>query len=232
MKKLLCGIMAVFMALSMTSCGDKEESSSLESGSQLVSGAGDGVNMKEEDMPYGATIFQLSTENNDYVKYVTEFDKRYFGGDDKDNPDYSEIYKVHDYVSALNKNDHEAFKALHYDGYLETACKDGGYDDVDTYIDGLYNSLESYLGEGFEINFICVSGCFDDSNAYASDYMKTVDNYLSELNVLDKVTSKKVIEIGGDTCYAPKEGGSNLLVNHMESIIIGVYVIDGQAYIV
>ena len=101
MKKFLCGMMAVLMACSATGCSDKENSSST-SGKQLVSDAGDDVNVAEEDMPYGSTVFELSENNDDHVKITIGFDKRYFGGDDEDNPDYSEIYKIHDYISALN----------------------------------------------------------------------------------------------------------------------------------
>lgn len=230
MKKLLCGIMAIFMAVSMVSCGDGEESS--QSGKVLVSDIGDNVNIKEEDMPYGATTYELSESNDDHVKYITCFDKRYFGGDDEDNPDYSEVYAVHDYIAALNTNDHDAFKALHYDGYLDSACKSSGYGSADEYIDSLYNSLNTYLGEGFEINYIDISACLSESDSASGAYIGTVDQYLENIGVLDKVTSKKVIEVGGYTCYKLSEGGAYQLTNHMESIIIGVYTIDGQVYIV
>lgn len=230
MKKILCGIMAVLMVCAATGCSDKESASST-SGKQLVSDAGDNVNVAEEDMPYGSTVFELSENNDDHVKIITGFDKRYFGGDDEDNPDYSEIYKIHDYVSALNSNDHDLFKQIYYPEYLEYACTNHGYDNVDTYIDELYNTIVKYLGEGFEINYIDVSNCLDDTNTGAKDYMQTVDGYLDGIGALDKVTSRKVIEIGGYTAYKT-ESGIYQLTNHMESIILGVYEIDGQAYIV
>ncbi len=230
MKKFLCGMMAVLMACSATGCSDKENSSST-SGKQLVSNAGDDVNVAEEDMPYGSTVFELSENNDDHVKITIGFDKRYFGGDDEDNPDYSEIYKIHDYISALNSNDHDLFKQIYYPEYLEYACKNHGYDNVDTYIDELYNTIVRYLGESFEINYIDVSNCLDDTNASAKEYMKNVDGYLEGIGALDKVTSKKIIEIGGYTAYKT-ESGTYQLTNHMESMILGVYEIDGQTYIV
>ncbi|MCM1132034.1 MAG: hypothetical protein NC340_01040 [Ruminococcus flavefaciens] len=232
MKKFLCGITAVLMAFAMTSCEDKTEDSSSESGVNMVSGAGSGVNLKQDDMPYGSTVFELSQDNDDHVKYITCFDKRYFGGDDEENPDYSEIYVIHDYVASLNDNDHDLMKSVYYDGYLEEACRNGDYEDVDEYIDGLYETLVTLLGDGFEIDYIDVSACIGDENVAAVDYMATVDEYLTNIGAIDKVTSKKVIEVGGYTCYSGADGGSYQLTNHMESIILGVYIIDGQAYIV
>lgn len=230
MKKLLCSITAILMACAVTGCSG-EESSSSEAGKQIVSDAGSGVNVAEEDMPYGSTIFELSEENDDHIKIVTDFDKRYFGGEDEDNPDYSEIYKIHDYIVSLNTNDHDLLRQVYYPEYLEYACNNNGYDDVDTYIDELYNTIVMYLGEDFEINYIDVSNCLGDENLGAKDYMQTVDGYLEGIGALDKVTSRKVIEIGGYTTYTA-DNGVYQLTNHMESIILGVYIIDGQAYIV
>lgn len=229
MKKILCSIMAVLMTAVMVSC-DKEDNTSSTSGNQLVSGANNGVNVKEEDMPYGSTVFELSESNDDHVKYITCFDKRYFGGDDENNPDYSEVYAVHDYISALNANDQDTIRSLYYAGYLETACKDNGYSNVNSYIDTLYNTTTAYLGDDFEINYIDISDCLSAENAGAAAYIETVDSYLEEIGALDKVTSKKVVEIGGYTCYT-SEGNTYQLTNHMETIILGIYVIDGKAYI-
>ncbi len=231
MKKILCGIMAILMTAVMVSC-EKEDNNSSTSGKQLVSDAGENVNIKEEDMPYGSKVFELSKDNDDHVKYITSFDSRYFGGDDENNPDYSDVYAVHDYIAALNTNDHDAIKALYYDGYLETACKENGYESVDEYLDGVYNAIVSYLGEGFEINYIDISECLDGESQGGKAYTQTVDEYLTSINALDKVTSKKVIEVGGYTCYNGADGGSYQLTNHMDTIILGVYVIDGKTYIV
>ena len=161
MKKFLCGIMAVLIAVSMASCADEKDESSLTSGKQLVGDAGDDVNLKEEDMPYGSTVYELSESNDDHVKYITCFDRRYFGSSDENNPDYSEIYAIHDYIVALNENDHDAMKSLYYDGYIEAFCQNNNISDIDEYIDNVYNAAVSYLGEGFEINYIDISNCLD-----------------------------------------------------------------------
>lgn len=229
MKKILCSIIAVLMTAVMVSCSNEDNDSST-SGNQLVSDVDIGVNIKEEDMPYGSTICELTESNDDHIKYITCFDKRYFGGDDENNPDYSEIYAVHDYIAAFNANDHDTIKSLYYNGYLENACKDNGYNDVNGYIDALYNTTTTYLGEDFEINYIDISDCLGAESAAAAAYIEIVDSYLEKIGVLDKVTSKKVIEIGGYTCYS-SGGNTYQLTNHMETIILGIYVIDGKPYI-
>lgn len=230
MKKLLCSITAVIMAFALTGCSDEENSSS-QTGKQLVSNAGSNVNISSEDMPYGSSVFELTSENDDHITIMTDFDKRYFGGDDEDNPDYSEIYRIHDYVVALNTNDHDLFKQVYYPDYLDYACTNHGYDNVDTYIDELHDTIVKYLGEDFEIDYIDISSCLGDENLGAKDYMQTVDGYIEGIGASDKVTSKKVIEIGGYTTYSTADGNYQL-TNHMESIILGVYVIDGQPYLV
>ena len=230
MKKILCGIMAILMTAVIVSCENDSDSSST-SGEQLVSNMDKDVNLSEEDMPYGATAFELSKDNDSHVKYTICFDKRYFGGDDENSPDYSEVYAVHDYLAALNSNDHDAIKSLYYGGYLDEACKSNGYENIDEYLDGVYNAIVSYLGEGFEINYIDISECLSADAQGAQPYIETVDEYLTNINALDKVTSKKVVEIGGYTCYTGGDGGSYQLTNHMESIIFGLYTIDGQVSI-
>lgn len=230
MKKFLCAVMALCMTVSLVSCAETDDTS--QSGTQIVSDAGKNVNVKEDDMPYGSTVIELSTSNDDHVKFVTSFDRRFFGNGDEENPDYSEIYAVHDYIAALNTNDHDAIKALYYDGYLDTACKGNGYASVDEYLDGVYNAMVSYLGEGFEINYIDISDCLDGESQGGKAYTQTVDEYLTSINALDKVTSKKVVEVGGYTCYSVNGENSYQLTNHMDTIILGVYVIDGKTYIV
>ncbi|MDE6789569.1 MAG: hypothetical protein K2J47_09655 [Ruminococcus sp.] len=232
MKKFLCGIMAVFIAVSMASCADEKDESSLTSGKQLVGDAGDDVNLKEEDMPYGSTVYELSESNDDHVKYITCFDRRYFGSSDENNPDYSEIYAIHDYIVALNENDHDAMKSLYYDGYIEAFCQNNNISDIDEYIDNVYNAAVSYLGEGFEINYIDISNCLDGDSNGGKSYTEIADGYLEKIDVLDKVTSKKVVEIGGYTCYSIEGSGAYQLTNHMEAIVLAVYEIDGQIYIV
>lgn len=229
MKKFLCAVMALCMAFPLVSCGDADNTQ--QSGTQMVSDAGKDVNLNEEDMPYGATVIELSKNNDNYVKYVTCFDRRFFGNNNEENPDYSEIYAVHDYIAALNTNDHNALKSLYFDGYLDLICAES-FDSSDEYIDTLNNTLVTFLGEGFEINYIDISACYNPGDTIADDYISTVDSYLENIGVLDKVTSRKVVEVGGYTCYSVNGANSYQLTNSMETIIIGLYTIDGKVYIV
>ncbi len=229
MRKFLCAVMALCITISLVSCAETDDIS--QSGTQIVSDAEKNVNVKEDDMPYGSTIVELSTNNDDHVKFVTSFDRRFFGNGDEENPDYSEIYAVHDYIAALNTNDHEAIKSLYYDGYLDLICAEG-FDSPDEYIDALNNTLVTFLGEGFEINYIDISACYNPGDEIADDYISTVDGYLENIGALDKVTSRKVIEVGGYTCYSVNGENSYQLTNSMDTIILGIYTIDGKVYIV
>lgn len=229
MKKFLCAVMALCMTFSLASCGDTDNTQ--QSGTQIVSDAGKDVNLNENDMPYGATIVELSKSNDDHVKYVTSFDRRFFGNSDSENPDYSEIYVIHDYIAALNTNDHDSIKSLYCDGYLDLICSES-FNSTDEYIDALNNSLVTFLGEGFEINYIDISACYSAGEEIADSYFSTADSYLENIGMLDKVTSRKVVEVGGYTCYSVNGENSYQLTESMDTIIIGIYTIDGKVYIV
>lgn len=229
MKKILCAFMALCMTVPLASCGDTEDKQ--QSGTQIVSDAGKDVNLNADDMPYGAAIVELSASNDSHVKYAVSFDKRFFGSGDDENPDYSEIYAVHDYIAALNTNNHDAIKSLYCDGYLELACS-GNFNSVDEYINALNSTLVTFLGKGFEINYIDISAFHSSGDAIADSYISKADGYLANVGMLDKVTSRKVIEIGGYTCYSINGENSYQLTNSMDTIILGIYTIDGKVYIV
>lgn len=233
MKKLLCAALAaVMVCVSVTGCGKKEEASE-NSGKNMVEdfGNGDNIDIDAEDMPYGANIVELRPEYDENVKYIIGYDKRYFGGDE-DNQDLTEIYKLHDYILAVNTKDAELFKSLFYPGYLEYISEKNNYESVDKYVELLFQSIENTLGKGFEINYIDVSNCQQEGDKTADVYFGMTDDVLSVLDseYYNKVTSRKLVEIGGCTCFAG-EDGTYLLTNYSEPFALSLYEIDGKAYI-
>lgn len=239
MKKFICAALAAIMMTSaMVSCEQKEDtslesSSAAESeGSKLVEdNLGKNDNITQENMPYGASITELKPSKNDRIIYNIDFDKRYFGGDEE-NPDYSEIYIIHDFIVALNKNDHDKMRSLYWEGYLEYESAQKGYEDVDAYLDDMYNTYVQLLGEGFEIDYINVSSCYNETDEEGERYFNMADKLISEVDntLLTKIESKKVVEVGGYTSYET-EKGMYQLVNHSYPIILRVYIIEGKAYL-
>lgn len=225
---------AMIMAAAMVGCGDNGGNSSSDGDNMVGAGLADGDNdIAENDLPYGSTIVERSKEVDENIEIKIAFDKRFFI-EDEENPDYSEIYKIHDYVKAINTKDGEMLKGLYYPGYLAEATQTKGYDGEDDYVDSFFSSIEEALGEGFEIDYIDVSDCILGSNEEAANYFNTCDEALAKVSgadILDKVTSRKVIEIGGYSTY--KQGGNSYqLANHVSIPYLCLYTIDGQVYII
>lgn len=228
MKKLLCTALALILTCTASvSCGKDKNS-----GNNLVASPDGGNDVNETDMPYGSTVFQLTPESDDHIKYVTEFDKRYFGGD-SETPDLGEIYLINDYIFSLNNNDHELTKNLFYPGYLEHIVQENSGQTIDEYLDQFHSSLQSVLGEDFEINFIDISNCYLEDDEAAESMIKDADKVLFDFDpsLASEVTSRKIVEVGGYTSYS-SNGSSCILVDHFESITLHVYQIGGKYYIV
>ncbi|MBO5164865.1 MAG: hypothetical protein J6B75_10585 [Ruminococcus sp.] len=230
MKKIVYTALAVVMTAALTvGCGEKNSEGS---GKNMVGDFdtdGNG-NIAQEDMPYGSHMSELSNAFDEKITYKISYDSRYFAnGDDQD---LTEIYKLHDFIAALNTKDAELLKSLYYPEFLEYVCEHNGYSDTDEYFDSLYNSVENSLGKNFTINYICVSDCLDESDETAAAYFKNASENLAAVDnsAADKITSKKLVEIGGDTCYETDEG-SFLLTKHMNPFVLAVYEIDGEVYI-
>lgn len=227
MKKLVCIALTAVMTAALTvGCGDKNDSS--ESGNNMVGAdMDDYANISLEDMPYGSNMCELSPNADENITYKICFDNRYFSEDSME-----EIYKVHDFVAAVNENDVEKMKSLYYRDYLDFVCKNNGMTDGDEYFNILYSSAEKYLGEGFSIDYICISDCLDVSDEKASVYFNDTEKNLVEFDsdAAGKVTSRKLVEIGGDTYFSTDEG-SYQFTNHMNPMYLALYEIDGEIYI-
>lgn len=217
---------AVMTAALTVGCGDKKGSS--ESGNNMVGAdMDDYVNINPEDMPYGSNMCELSPNADENITYKICYDNRYFPEDSLE-----EIYKVHDFVAAVNENDAEKMKSLYYRGYLDFACEKNGMSNGNEYFNNLYSSVENSLGEGFTIDYICISDCFDASDENTSSYFNDTEKYLAEFDsdALGKITSRKLVEVGGDTFFSTDEG-SYQLTSRMNPMYFALYEIDGEVYI-
>ncbi len=224
---------AMMMAAAMVGCGDDGGSSSSDGNNMVGAGFADGgSDVAEKDLPYGATILERSREEDENLDIKIAFDKRFFI-EDEDNPDYSEIYKIHDYVKSINDKDGDLLKSLYYPGYLADVTKSKGYENEDDYVDSFFGSIEEALGEGFEIDYIDVSDCILGSDDASASYINTCNKALADISgvdILDKVTSRKIVEIGGYSTYKQGEN-SYQLTNHVNIPYLCLYTIDGQVYI-
>lgn len=231
MKKIIAAAMSAVLGVTMLAgCGDKEDEQS-SSGGGIVSGGQDipgDYSLGGDDMEYGASVVELKPETNENVRVMICFDKRYFSEED-----YGAIYKIADYISAINENDHELIAEIFYDGYLDYVSEQNGIEGVDTYIDSFEDTLTESLGEDFEIDYIDVSGCYDAEDNASATYFDQADLILTQLagaEILDKVDYRRVVEIGGNTTYKTPNG-SYLFTNHERPFMLCIYRIDGEYYL-
>ncbi|MBP3379462.1 MAG: hypothetical protein J6D27_00030 [Ruminiclostridium sp.] len=229
MKKIIAAAMAVFLGITaLTACGDKEESSSgggmLEGGQNIP----DGYSLGGEEMEYGASVVELKPETNENVRVMIGFDKRFFSEEE-----YEAIYRISDYIAAINENDHELFGEIFYDGYLDYVAEQNGMEDADAHIDSFETTLTESLGEDFEIDYIDVSACYDAEDSASASTFEQADKILAELagdEILDKIDYRRVVEIGGNTTYKTPTG-DYLFTNHERPFMLCIYRIDGEYYL-
>lgn len=237
MNKIVCTVLAAAVTAFLTvGCGEKEKSSD-SSGSSAVNmlggfNAGGNVNIDAEDMPYGSNMCELSHDFDEKITYKTCYDSRYFVNANADNQDFSEIYRIHDFIASLNTKDAELLESLYYPGYLDYICEKNGISSIDEYFNNLYSAVESSLGKNFKINYICASNCLNESDETAAAYFNDTEEKLAltDSSAADKITSRKLVEIGGDTCFSNDEG-TFLLTEYMKPFIVAVYEIDGEIYL-
>lgn len=233
MKKIFSWAAAVVLAAAMTagtaSCGDKEESS----GVNLVGGGpADGKDVADSDMPYGAHVTELTSEVDENISIMIGFDNRYLGNGGED---YTDVYLVDDYFDALNRKDVEAVKACYYPGYLEALSGEDSFASPEEFIEAYCEELDNALGAGFNIEFIDISYCQLSGDTEADTMFSIRDSSLAEVfgeDMLDKITSRKLLTIAGNSYYTLEGGGWGEIASVLpEGMLICVYEIDGKPYI-
>lgn len=233
MKRFTCILLGAVLAVSsaaFTGCNDKKDS---EHEHAMVSDdLGDDVSVAEEDLPYGATMVQLTPELNDKVKMNVEYDRRFLCED--------EAVLLANYFTALNDKDAELFKSLYYMNNADYLSKKQGAEDSLDLITKLDEQLEKdVIGSEFKFNYVLTDECVSpaDENLDSSYNFDNADFYLSSYaesegveDIKSKITSRKGIKL--DVMYDTDSGNYSLTNKLGSDTIIYIYQIDGQYYIV
>ena len=214
-KRILAVISAAALCLSLASCESKEE------GNNLV-GTTNADNLKEDEMPYGATLTELKPASDQNLKIITEYDHRYL--------EKEEVYLVADYLYALSVKDADLISKTFHKDSIDYIINYSTAESLEDYMNVTYDSLCSMLGEDFEFTYIDIT---EFSNTESDpDIFEAADLRLTSEN-LGKVTSKKCVTLGGVTMYALADGSDKLLDNALTTpISVCIYQIDGKYYIV
>lgn len=225
LKKAFAAIVAAGCLLGVVGCGDKDKHADI-----IIDD--DYGNIAEEDLPYGSTITQLKSSNNENVKLSIEYDNRFLTEE--------EAIKVSDYMAALNSVDGELMENTVYPDYLQYLMEANNYTSSTDYLKSMHDSIkDTYLnGSDFDFNFVLINAFYDENDSDDDTGFLVLDtlldSYASSLDkdaVTPKITSRKMVKI--DTMYTlADDDGSYLLSNRTDSEQgMYIYTIDGQIYI-
>ena len=228
--KTLSAVLLCAVLFSLSSCSNSNNSSS-EGGRVDGGDLPDNYSAEEEDLPYGATLTELKPSYDENAKIAVEFDNRFFTADGEKFPD---VYKITDYMYALNNVDVDLMNQTFYPPYLEYAYKQAGNDNAKDYLQSYYDNLHDKLGDDFYFSYIDITGVLTEKDSEAQEGFNSIDEVLKEIegdSITDRITSRKVIYIGGYTMYN-NESGSYILTEALgREVVLYLYEIDNQLYI-
>ena len=227
--KTVSAVLSCALLMNFSSCSSSDSESSSSGGRVDAGDLPDDYSADEQDLPYGATLTELKPSYDEDTKLAVEFDNRFF--DEKDGK-YPEIYKITDYMYALNNVDVDLMNETFYPPYLEYAYKEAGYDNAKDYLQSYYDNLHEMLGD-FTFNYIDVTGVLTEDDEESVSYFNDVDEILKSIDssIIDKISSRKIVYIGGYTMYNNESGSYQLTEGIGREVTLYLYEIDGQIYV-
>lgn len=220
MKKSI--ILACAFMLACVSCSEESSSTSGESKNMLVSdNIGDGININENELPFGATMTDLHPDN---VPIAISYDNRFMTAD--------EAEKISDYISAINICDAELMQKTCYPPYLEYLVEYYENTDVQNYLDTRHQIIaDSYTNGEYNFNYILINSLKDENDDDSDTGFSQLDAKIHEKSPDAEITSRKMVEI--DILYSlENDNGSYSFSKRTGSdMTLYIYTIDGQIYI-
>lgn len=220
MKKFIILSCAVMMAC--CSCSDGNSSSSSESRNLLVSdNAGKGINVNEDEMPFGATMTDLYPDD---VPISISYENRFMTED--------EAKKISDYISAINTCDAELMKKTCYPSYLDYLVEQYENTDVQNYLDDRHSTIANdYTNGEFDFDYILINSLMDEDDNENDTGFSHLDTQIYEKSPDAEITSRKMVGI--DVLYSLENdnGSYSLSARTGSDMILYIYTIDGQIYI-
>lgn len=222
MKKFI--ILACAFVLACVSCSDDNSGSSGKSKNMLVSdNIGKGINVTEDEMPFGATMTDLYSDK-DGVPISISYDNRFMTADDAE--------KISDYISAINTCDAELMQKTCYPSYLEYLVEYYENTDVQNYLDTRHQIIvNSYINGEYDFNYILINSLKDENDDDSDTGFSQLDAKIHEKSPDAEITSRKMVEI--DILYSlENDNGSYSFSKRTGSdMTLYIYTIDGQIYI-
>ena len=220
MKKFIT--LACAFMLACVSCSEESSGTSGESNNMLVSdNVGDGINVNENEMPFGATMTDLYPDD---VPIAISYENRFMTAD--------EAKKISDYISAVNTCDAELMQKTCYPSYLEYLVEQYENTDVQNYLDTRHQTIAStYTNGEFDFNYILINSLMDENDDDSDTGFSQLDAKIHEKSPDAEITSRKMVGI--DVLYSLENdnGSYSLSMRTGSDMILYIYTIDGQIYI-
>ncbi|MDE6678826.1 MAG: hypothetical protein K2K02_07275 [Ruminococcus sp.] len=223
MKKFI--ILACAVIIACCSCGEnKSDSSSAENKNALVSdNMGKNVNVNAEDMPFGATMTDLYADT-DKVPISISYENRFMTEE--------EAKKISDYISALNTCNVELMQNTCYPTYLDYLVEQYENTDVQDYLDERHKTIKNnYTNGDFNFDYIIINSLMDENDSDSDTGFSILDAKIHEGSPEAEITSRKMIGI--DVLYTldGDNGSYSFSARNGSDMILYIYTIDGQIYI-
>lgn len=220
MKKLIILMFAVVMTC--CSCSESNSGSSGESKNMLVTNNIEkGMNVDEDEMPFGATMTDLYPDD---VPIAISYENRFITED--------EAKKVSDYISAINSCDAELMQKTCYSSYLDYLVEQYENSDVQDYLDERHKTIQNnYTNGEFDFNYILINSFMDEDDSDDDTGFSHLDEKIYQKSPDAEITSRKMIGI--DVLYSLEndDGSYSLTARTGSDMILYIYTIDGQIYV-
>lgn len=238
MKNMLFRIAAAAAAMivACSSCGGKGSSSeeaTTKNPNELVGDAGDDVNISSDEMPYGATLFQM-TEADYGVPATTEVDSRFFNEE--------EARLICNYFWAICSKDGDLFSSVSYPAYLDHILSDNNYGSAKEYMEDYYNEYYTVIGTDYEFSYIYAADCKNTDSGFN---FEKYDQIIRDIAPDAKVTSKKAVPVYLNYSAVDGNGGGEVIPRDTYDFPVGgielgdsgfiwicIYEIDGNSYVI
>lgn len=207
---------SVLTAASLWSCSG---SSSSVGENMVGESPHDGVNVDQEEFPYGATITKLTAASGK-VAIDVEYDARFLTEE--------EAGMLSDYLCGLSRKDAALFESAVYPAILQNSLSTMNMEDAQALLEDRYKNYKKYIEDDFDFILVTVDDVTDGSDTG----FDSCDEFIEKVAPGVKAASKKELSVNCIVETA-ETGGTHYLSDIFgDNLTIYIYNIDGRPYVI
>ena len=214
-------VISAAMLTSFTSCSEEEKSSSASGNALVQDNMGKDVNVKENDLPFGATTTDLYTDTDNVPVSIT-YDNRFMTEE--------QARKISDYIYAVNTKDEALLTEAGYKPYIELIMSDYDCTSVKEYLDSRYDAIKAAAGGDFQFQFIIPGEFYSESDDESITGFNALDAKIKQASPDAEITERYMIKTE-ITFTVDGQSGEYSLSSRTGDTVLYIYRIDGNIYI-